>query len=165
MAWLRTGFVALVALTVTVIYFSCVQLPDQVAVNFNLDGDVTVYNQRDIYRFLVLFVAGTLPFLVFAGMVLMPRFITQYVFLPNRDYWLSEDRRAETDRWTEKFGLVTSGLVSLFWLWLHAVNLRASSLEPPHYEFWSRVLLLTGWVAFIVMAGRSYHKKFNYVPS
>jgi len=151
---------SIVLVFASALYFSCELLPVRVAANFGRGDVVVTFNSRDSYQILMSIIAIELPFAIYVFTQLFIRFI----WLPHRDYWLAPERYISTGLWIERFSLVTAALVSLFWLALHAVNFRATILDPPHYELWPRLTLLMGWLIFVGMSGYLYRERFYRVP-
>ena len=156
----RILFVLIVLAIDVLLYLSCGLLPAQVAANFGSGGKVVAFNQRETYCAITTGIGIMLPIIVYILIALLPRINERFIVLPHREYWLTLERRASTLFWLEKFALTIAALISVFWFALHMVNFRASILQPPHYEFWTRLLLLLAWLIFIAAAGIVYSKHF-----
>lgn len=106
------------------------RLPEVVASHFNGSGAPNAWTPRDSYVWMMI---GIVTFVVvlMAGTFVMVRVLPKgLINLPNRDYWLAPERRAETSRTLGRYGLVMAGLVSLFFLAIHLLVVSANKSQP-----------------------------------
>lgn len=89
-------------------------LPDPIATSFDLQGKPAGWMivQKAFTIYIALLAAVSISF-VAAGLLArkMPRV---FVLIPNRDYWLSPERRGETIRYMKEFYLWTGAFPALF---------------------------------------------------
>lgn len=72
------------------------QLPDQVASHFSLSGKPDSYMNRDSFTALKLFIFLMIPATFIGVNYLIGISPKSMINLPNRNYWLSDERKAET---------------------------------------------------------------------
>jgi hypothetical protein len=141
------AFLALVAAAAGFVWITGSQLPALVASHFGASGAVNAFMPRDYYvRFFLVF-----TILVPLVVVFVPRIAVgtpgARINIPNREYWLAPQRRAETveflqDQFT-RFGLT----LLVFLCYVHWLVLRANQNTPPNLPaglFWG------GLVAFLI---------------
>ncbi len=89
-------FLALVVLAIIQQFYYFPQLPEKVAIHFNFRGLPDNWARRETFAAIFWSVLG-LNTLIFLGISrLLPRFPGALVNIPNRDYWLSGERRSQT---------------------------------------------------------------------
>lgn len=140
---------ALVLVAVVYIWMSSQRLPDLVASHFDAAGHANGYMSRGAYLGVLLVMVVLLP--VF--LVLIPGRVlanpNARINLPNRDYWLAPERRAETIRRLLNQSAVFASLVIVFLCYVQWLVVRAHAFSPPTLD--SRALM-AGLVAFLVCA-------------
>lgn len=136
---LATGYVAFVWSTRT-------ELPNRVATHFNWQGVPDGWMTRDgLTRFTLALGLGV-PLLIIAAFS-VARFVpVRFVNLPNREYWLSPGRRAESVAWISRAGLWLACVLMAFMSVVHHFVVQANQLQPPRID--SRSLLIA--VALLV---------------
>ena len=136
-----------------VIYFALLypQLPQQMASHFNAAGRPTAWMPKSVF------------FFFFPGISLFVLFMTLYVTkliaskpsdkinLPNKEYWLAPERRAETIKYFETFFAwfgcaLLALLISGFYLALTA-NLR----DDHTFDYSSFYVVLGAFLAFTIV--------------
>jgi hypothetical protein len=114
------GYVALVAITVP-------QMPDVVASHFGAGGEADGWMNRGSYAaFIVAFGLGIPAFVM--GMSYAIRLLPDWMInLPNRDYWLAPERRAETFAYSTQSSVWMASMVVLLMAGLHCLTVQANS--------------------------------------
>ncbi|MCF8307284.1 MAG: DUF1648 domain-containing protein [Ignavibacteriales bacterium] len=72
------------------------QLPDLVASHFSLSGEPDSFMNRDSFTVLKLFIFILIPATFLGVNYIIGKVPNNMINLPNRDYWLSDERKAET---------------------------------------------------------------------
>lgn len=122
-------------------------LPGVVASHFDAAGDANGFMARSTY----------VPFM-FVIVVLVPlalAIIPQQMFrnprvrinLPNRDYWLAPERRAETVEFLSRQAVRFSTILLAFLCYVHWLVIQANKSVPPKL---SSQWLVAGLVVFLV---------------
>lgn len=120
------------------------QLPEKVATHFNLSGTANGWmTKRQHLLFTSSFGIG-LPLVlvgIFAFVSLLP---ARLVNIPNREYWLAPERKAETCAWLQEQG-VWLACVMVCWMGgLNYFTTKANTLQPPHMD-----IAQMGWLLFV----------------
>ncbi len=139
-------FLIVVAGAAFFIWITSSSLPEVVASHFAASGVANGFMPRAFYvQFMLVFVVG-LP----AVMV----FLTNLTFgnpgirinLPNRDYWLAPDRRAETIAFLRQHSTYFGVMLVIFLCYVHWLVVSANTVFPPVL---SAPWIITGLVVFI----------------
>jgi uncharacterized membrane protein len=143
----RKIFVALIVVAIALAVYYYPQLPETVASHFNGAGHPDGWSSKVVF-FGVMFGMIALMAAVF---LYLPRTFSrmprEWISLPYRDYWLSEERRGETVRFIERqcawFGVATLLLILAAMLFTIDANLG------PHPELTDRFMwVFWGYMAF-----------------
>lgn len=135
------------------IYFSFVypQLPDSLASHFNASGAATSFMPKSGFfmLFLVVAIFASIPaFLVPRQMAALP---DNKINLPNKEYWLAPEHRAETMQYLgTQMGWFGCGLLALLLCgFYYAVS---ANLRPDHtFDSSSFLVGLGAFSAFIIV--------------
>lgn len=146
----RFYFVALFIANIALNLISWAMLPDRVAIHFGANGVPNGWASKNanLFFFLVLHVPIFLMFLY------LPRIIAKtpprLVSLPNRDYWLREERRDEAIKMLGEQLMVYGAALFLFLFFVGLLVLDANLSEPIHLN--ERIFLT--WLAlFLAFTG------------
>lgn len=129
LAW--AVLVVAVGCLLTAIVLTAPKLPDRVASHFNSAGAADGWMSRSAYLWTM---AGTalgvtaLLLGVFSTLRYLP---PSLINLPNRDYWLAPERRAETYASFLSFGVWMAAFQMLLVLGTHLLVVKANQLQPP----------------------------------
>ena len=116
-------FLAFLAVLQSVYFYP--QMPDVAASHFDGAGNPNGWMTKEIF---ILFYLGMITLLIVI-FLLIPKFPKQMRNLPNRDYWLSEERKTETVNYINASAL-RMGIVTLVLL-LYVMQLAfQANLEP-----------------------------------
>lgn len=132
------------------VYFSAQHLPPVVASHFVAGGAANGFMPRGTY--VGLMVALTSGFsLLLPVLASIVDFVPPERFnLPNRDYWLAEERRADTLAFLHWHGAFLGVLLAAFLCFVHWLVLRANAVQPPLFP--ERTLITALPLFLIVMA-------------
>lgn len=157
-------FALLVACGVAFIWLTSSSLPGTVASHFQGDGYANGFIQRAAYiRFMLAFVLG-LPLLLAA--------VSRFAFgnpdarinLPNRDYWLAPERKAETVSYLRRHLTRFNSVLVVFLCYVHWLVVRANQVQPPHLSSPGMVGGLAAFGVFTVVWTRSLLHRFRNAP-
>ena len=139
-------------------------LPLIVASHFGFDGAANGSMPRDAYVAVMLGVTVLVPALLGFGAEAVRGLPTGLVNLPNRDYWLADERRAATmDSLVARLQWLACGLVGFLCVVQREVVV-ANTRHPPalsNRAFYSAVFV---FVAIVVIWTTALHRRFARVP-
>ncbi len=133
------------------VYYSSSELPERVATHFSFDGTPDGWMSRDKHLlFFALFGIGISWFLACIGLV--SRFIpTSFINLPNRDYWLSPERKHQTCLYMSRQMIWFGCIMVLFFAGIQYSIVKANQSSPvkmPNELFW---FLFVGFLVAITI--------------
>ena len=162
-------FVALVALAIAQAIFYYPQLPDTVASHFDGAGHPNGWSSKAEF-FGVMFGMILVLGVVFLGITrAISRVPVSWISLPYRDYWLSEERRAETMRFVDNriswLGVGTMLLILATIQFTIDANLRHHQELPARFlwVFWAYIAYSTGWTLHFLLHFVRVRKRQNAV--
>lgn len=128
------------------------QLPERIASHFNASGEADGWMSKSAF---IVFETGLLTFILgvfFCVSYFMPKLPNGLINLPNKDYWLAPERRAETFRIMrgkmETFQIpLLLLLISINQLTVRA-NLNGENLSPVSWLVLGAFLIYTAVWAF-----------------
>ena len=124
-------FLLLLAGAALFVWETCRTLPPVVATHFGASGAANGFMPRSFYlRFMLAFVV-LLPLSLTAGLGRILRMPNARINLPERDYWLAAERRAETVEVLVQYLRVFSVVLVAFLCYVHWQVVRANQLAPP----------------------------------
>jgi uncharacterized membrane protein len=137
----------LIACAAVFIALSSRSLPALVATHFDAAGRANGYLAREPYIALMLLITVVVPLLV----VIIPTRLFSHpevrINLPNREYWLAPERRAETIRFLSRQSSIFAWAVVIFLCYAQWLVVRANALRPPTLDSQA---FLTGLALFLV---------------
>ncbi len=144
----RAGtFVACLAIAAAFILISGSSRPAVVASHFDASGAPNGFMPREAYLLFMLGAVIGLPLILLLPYFLLGWVPARFINLPNRDYWLADERSADTIRFLRVHSLWLPGLVLLLLAFVHRLVLDANAAQPPHLQASS---LIIGVAAFVV---------------
>jgi uncharacterized membrane protein len=127
------------------------QLPDRVATHFGFSGEADGWMSKDgfyvFYAVLMLSMFG-----MFSGLVvLLRRFPTSMINIPNREYWFAPERREAGFAKLEKNMHHMGSATLAFMMFMMDVSFRANLASPPHlvsyvWMYLAGYLIVLGWL-------------------
>jgi uncharacterized membrane protein len=138
---------------VGLIYFSLLypQLPDRMASHFNASGAATAWMPKSGFFMLIAIVTLAAGVPVFLVPLSMSKLSNDKINLPNKNYWLAPERRAETMQYLGiQMGWFGCGLLALLLCGLY--NAVAANFRPDHhFDSSSFYAVLGAFLAFIIV--------------
>jgi hypothetical protein len=128
------ALVALICLNVfaaVFIVYTGRYLPETIATHFGADNRANGWMSRNGYLLFVLCFTVGVSTLVSFVVSTLPRKFPQWTNVPNRDYWLSDERRAESVRFLSAHGKRLACLMVMMMLGMHYTILLANHMRPP----------------------------------
>lgn len=123
--------VALVAAGAAFIVATSGNLPERVASHFARGGQANGWMPREAYVAFILGAAVLIPFFLVALLAWLPLAFPRAVNLPNRVYWLAEERRDATLASLSAFAWTFGALLVLLIAGLHWAVVEANASRPP----------------------------------
>lgn len=140
------------------------QLPDRVAIHFGLSGQADGWANRDhaILIFEALMVVPAIFLLLAAAMEFFPNGAFN---LPNRDYWLAPERRAQTVAAVSRQMIGMGCLMVLFLAGIFWLTIEANRLTPPRLPMNLFLPLLIGFLAATAVWTIRFLRRFKKPPA
>jgi hypothetical protein len=143
----RLVFTILLVLTAMAIFATSDALPQTVASHFGASGRANGWMSRDGYVLFMLCFALGVPLFMVLTIGWLPRVMPRLINLPNRDYWLSGERRDEALDYLLEHAYRIGSLTLLFMLGVHLLVLDANEVRPPRLAGGLLALLLVLFLA------------------
>lgn len=147
------ALICLMAFGVTFVLYTASYLPDRVATHFGADGRANGWMTRTVYVWFTLGFLIGLPVLLSVLVDRLPRRLPSWTNIPNREYWLSPERREKSLGFLASQGHRLSCLIVMLTMGLHYLILVANQRSPqilPMSNFLSMLgaflILLLIWV-------------------
>ena len=125
------ALLALIVAAGVFVWLSSRSLPEVVASHFDAAGRVNGYMRRGPYIAILMLITLVVPlFLV----IVTNRALSApnaRISLPNRDYWLAPERRAETVRYIAGQTTTLAAIIVLFLCYVQWLVVRANAVTPP----------------------------------
>jgi uncharacterized membrane protein len=143
----RTMFLVVVTCAALFVWITSQTLPEVAASHFGGSGAANGSMPRDVYAwFMLLFVVGLPMLLVFVPTISLKQ-PSAGLRLPNREYWLAPERRAETLEFLRQHMARFGSMLVVFLCYIHWLVVRANTLVPPRLPAsWA----IAGIVVFVI---------------
>lgn len=107
------------------------QLPERVAIHFDMNGAANGWMSRASYRLAILAgVVGLPSFLVWV-MAGLPRLTKGSGQVPNNEYWFAPEQRRATESYLVSHACWLGCMTAAIVYGIHVVILRANAMSPP----------------------------------
>ena len=154
-------FIVVLAAAGLFVFITSDALPERVASHFGSSGAADSYMSRSGYvTSMLIFVLG-LPLVTTGCMTLVFRSATTSLNIPNRDYWLAPERRADAVAFLNRHSMRFGAFLAVFLSYMHWLVVRANFLQPPQLSNGAIyvglalfALTLMGWTAWLWIAFR-----------
>lgn len=144
---LRLSTIALLALLLLLAYFvwsTSSALPELVASSFGARGAANAFMPRRIYVAILLALIIGVPSLFAFLPAAVAANGSNYLNIPNREYWLAPERREQTVAFLRAQGYWFAAVIALFLGYVHWLVVQANEHQPP-------VLSTTGIAAAVLV--------------
>ena len=148
----RRGYLVflLAAAGLAFVLVTSAQLPAIAATRFDLGGAPNVFVTRQGYRWLMGFLVGVVPlFVAFLPALIGARW-PQLLNIPNRDYWLAPERRAQTLASVESRTMLLAAVMIAFMCFTHWLVLEANAAVPMRLAGIPLVIGVGAFLAFVI---------------
>jgi uncharacterized membrane protein len=162
---LRRALVLVAIFNVIQIVLQAPYLPPQMAVRFNAAGVPVGFSSAQAFSTINLVIIAVIvtAFLILPGAMARRRQLRWR--LPNREYWLANERREKTIEYLQRqflwYGIIT--LILLMAVFQLVVD--ANHHAPVVLDSTRLVWLLIGYVAFIIVWGGALWRRFSRPPA
>ncbi|PKL83061.1 MAG: hypothetical protein CVV24_06970 [Ignavibacteriae bacterium HGW-Ignavibacteriae-3] len=146
-------FFTLILVSVALPLFYYINLPDRVASHFNITGRADGWMSKESFLIVELSVIIPLSGFFYAIIHFLPKFPDSLINLPNKEFWLGEERREESLKMFQHMvywiGSLTLGFLSLIFQEVHAVNLAGGNKITPNV--WIYLIIFLSAIIFIIL--------------
>ena len=94
-------------------------------------------------------------------LALIPRAIPRRANIPNRDYWLAEPRRKDTQATLAAFGYMLAAALTLFLAAVHLLIVKANAAPPVQMPGGLLVAVLVIFFAALVLWAIALYARFR----
>jgi len=137
------------------------QLPAIAATRFDLGGAPNAFITRQGYRWLMGFLVGIVPLLVAFLPALIGSRWPQLLNIPNREYWLAPERRAETLASVGSRTMLLAAVMIAFMCFTHWLVLGANAAVPMKLAGTPLIIGVGAFAAFVVGWIVALHARFR----
>jgi uncharacterized membrane protein len=155
----------LVAGAAAFVWLTSLSLPDAVASHFGAGGYANGFMPRGPYVGLMLAVVVGVPALLTIVTYFRLDGPRARINLPNRDYWLAPERRAETVSYLRGQLTWFGAVLVVFLCYVHWLVVRANSVRPPRLSTTGISVALAAFAMFVVLWTRLLLRRFRIRPS
>ena len=161
---LRRAMILVAVFSVIQVALQAPYLPTRIAVRFNAAGLPVGFSSAQTFATinLVIIAIILMAFLILPGAMARRRQLRWR--LPNREYWLASERREKTIDYLQRqflwYGIVTLLLLMAVFQLVVDANRHTPALLDSTRLVW----LLIGYVAFIIVWGWSFWRRFARPP-
>lgn len=159
----RLTFAFLLALVAAQIFYYAPQLPDRVVDNFAFDGTPNGSSGKTAFFILYAALVAFIGLVFFGISLLLHRIPPSLINMPNKDYWLAPERKAESLAFLSNrmilAGDATVAFIAITFQEIILINLNVSEEEPRlGYLFWMIMggyfVYMTVWVVRVLIRFR-----------
>lgn len=154
-------FVALIVAGAAFIVATSANLPERVASHFARGGQADGWMPREAYVGFILAAAVLVPSVLVALLAWLPRAFPRAVNLPNRAYWLAEERRDATLASLSAFAWIFGALLVVLIAGVHWAVVTANASRPPAIAEWAVHALLAGFGVSIAVWIVAWYLRFR----
>ena len=139
-------------------------LPSPFAVQFSLHGEVTRWGTPHEFVILNLVVMAS----ILGVSLVLPGFLGKRPSmrwnLPNREYWLAPERVAKTVDYVKRMMLWIGVMTLLLLMALFQIVVDANTRQPPNVEASRTIIVIGGFVVFMVLWALAFWRRFSRLP-
>jgi hypothetical protein len=159
--WRGVLLVLLAAAGLAFVLATAAQLPAIAATRFDLGGTPNAFVSRQDYCWLMGFLVGFVPLLV----GFLPRLVgarwPRLLNIPDRDYWLAPERRAETLASIESRTMLLASVMIAFMCFSHWLVLEANAKAPMKLAETPLFIGVVAFAAFVIAWIVALHARFR----
>lgn len=164
----RTGsyvsFLVLVAGAAVFIWVTSGSLPEVVAAHFGASGSANGFMPRAFYVRFMLAITVALPLGLTVLTNVTLRVSEARLNLPNREYWLAPERRAETLEYLRQQNMRVGFMLTVFLCYVHWLVVHANAVTPPSLSTPGIIAGLIVFAVSVISWGMDFVGRFRNVP-
>ena len=147
----RTIAFILVGVYITQIIFYYPQLPEYMATNFGGSGNPQAWTSKNLFLIINTSIL-LIPFLIFLFLpTILRKTPDRLLNIPNKEYWLTEERREETFKRTENyFEWIFVGIIA-FTIIIFQMVVNANLSEDKNLSGYFGIVLIGFFIYIIVL--------------
>ena len=155
------ALVLMLALAAIYIVSTGAELPPTVASHFGAGGRADGFGSREGYTAFMTGISVGVPLLIALGGLLARWLPPGLVNLPNRDYWLAPERRAQATVVVERWLMAFAGALAFFLCYVHGLVVEANAASPPRLAEAPFIGGLAAFVAFALAWSAAFYYRFR----
>ncbi|MCX6169373.1 MAG: DUF1648 domain-containing protein [Ignavibacteriales bacterium] len=149
----------ILSLTLPVFYYS--HLPETVASHFNFKNDADAWMSKKTFFIIQILIILFTSVLIGGFAFLINRLPESFLNLPNKDYWLSKERKDETVILLKKFmlwfGTLTLGFLTIVMQEVYAANI--AGINKIKFNLWIYLIIYLTTITFMIIKLISHFNK------
>ncbi|MDZ4742145.1 MAG: hypothetical protein SGI98_01850 [Verrucomicrobiota bacterium] len=156
---------ALLCLVLPIILASTLELPENIAIHFNLYGQATG-NYATSYEFKVLFLSSVIGinFIIFLAFYSVRFLPVSAVNLPNREYWLAPERKNQTMMNLYESGLWMTVALNLWLSLIYMLLADANAQSPPCLDNFITIVGMVFFMGALLYITKRFYQMHKVVP-
>jgi hypothetical protein len=156
-------FLLIAAAAVAFIWFTARQLPPLVGVHFGTASIATGFVPRSRYVLAAISASVLLPFVIVFPISLALRSPNVVINLPNRDYWLTPERRPQTVNFIRSQMMRFGTAMLLFICYVHWLVVEANAKSPPRLATGAFVAGIAVFACFVILWITLHYRRFRRI--
>ena len=140
-------------------------LPEKIAIHFDVNGAADGWTTREIYRFYVLLSLAGLPLLLVWIMAGLPRVTKGKGQIPDCEYWFTDDRRRLTEAFLLHHACWLGTLTVVVIYGMHISIMRANATNPPLLATDRLLMIVLFYLIGLVWWAAAFLRHFKKQPN
>ena len=157
------GFGALLLAALVLVPLSAMLMPTSVASHFAIDGVANGFMPRSAYLLLMTALIVVMPLVMVATVGWQAQHGSASLKLPNKDYWLAPERRADTVAYLRVHMTRFGSLLIVFLGGVHGLVVRANLSHPPRLQTVPMLVLVVLFLGATLLWLRALHGRFRQI--
>ncbi len=153
-------FGVLLVAALVIVPLSGALLPATVASHFGANGEPNGFMARSSYVMVMSATAVGVPLVMVASIAWRVERRAQRLKIPNRAYWLADERRAESAAYITLHTTRFASILIVFLVLVHGLVVRANLLHPPRLDLVPMIALATVFVLATALWLRALYARF-----
>jgi len=157
------GFGALLLAALVLVPFSSLLMPTTVASHFAIDGTANGFMPRNAYLLLMTGLIVGMPLAMVATVGWQAQHGAGSLKLPNKDYWLAPERRADTVTYLRVHMARFGSLLIVFLGAVHGLVVRANLSHPPRLQTVPMLVLVVLFLGVTLLWLHALYGRFRHI--
>jgi uncharacterized membrane protein len=157
----RVILIALISMSVLQIMYYYPQLPETVASHFDINGNPNGCSSKGLFIGTYIFVM----FVTLCSFLILPSLFkyvpVSLISLPNKNYWLSPERKGETFRLITEKMLSFGNATTLFLIITFQLAFEANLNPASHFSSDTMAVLFGGFIVFTIVWTVTFIARFR----